>query len=129
MLTIIISLFLAILGDIYEIIRRRWGKKVGACLFFECMQIISNSFAHYLNWNLFLQGLATISREVQELAVRARDGKLQPHEFQGGTFTVSNLGMFGRILETLKKTFSRCNFWKQKSENNIWHSLQQQKMF
>ncbi|KAK6009944.1 2-oxo acid dehydrogenase acyltransferase [Ostertagia ostertagi] len=39
--------------------------------------------------------LATISAEVTELAARARDGKLQPNEFQGGTFTVSNLGMFG----------------------------------
>lgn len=40
-------------------------------------------------------GLSTISNNVRELAGRARDGKLQPHEFQGGTFTISNLGMFG----------------------------------
>ncbi len=41
------------------------------------------------------KGLAVISAEVKDLAVRARDGKLKPEEFQGGTFTVSNLGMFG----------------------------------
>jgi len=41
------------------------------------------------------KGLAAISREVKYLAARAREGKLQPHEFQGGTFTISNLGMFG----------------------------------
>ena len=41
------------------------------------------------------KGLRTISEEVRALAAKARDGKLQPHEFQGGTFTISNLGMFG----------------------------------
>lgn len=41
------------------------------------------------------KGLAAINREVAALAAKARDGKLQPSEFQGGTFTVSNLGMFG----------------------------------
>jgi pyruvate dehydrogenase E2 component (dihydrolipoamide acetyltransferase) len=41
------------------------------------------------------KGLATISSEIKDLAGRARDGKLKPEEFQGGTFTVSNLGMFG----------------------------------
>lgn len=41
------------------------------------------------------KGLATISGEIKDLAKRARDGKLKPEEFQGGTFTVSNLGMFG----------------------------------
>jgi len=41
------------------------------------------------------KGLAALSNEVKELAGRARDGKLTPEEFQGGTFTVSNLGMFG----------------------------------
>jgi pyruvate dehydrogenase E2 component (dihydrolipoamide acetyltransferase) len=35
-----------------------------------------------------------ISREVKELAARARERKLKPEEFSGGTFTVSNLGMF-----------------------------------
>lgn len=41
------------------------------------------------------KGLRRISEEVKDLAVRARDGKLKPEEFQGGTFTVSNLGMYG----------------------------------
>ena len=41
------------------------------------------------------KGLKDISAEVKDLAGRARDGKLQPTEFMGGTFTVSNLGMFG----------------------------------
>lgn len=41
------------------------------------------------------KGLTSINTEVAALAGKAREGKLQPHEFQGGTFTVSNLGMFG----------------------------------
>ena len=41
------------------------------------------------------KGLATISSEMKELAGKARDGKLMPEEFQGGTFSISNMGMFG----------------------------------
>ncbi len=41
------------------------------------------------------KGLAEISNEMKALAGKARDGKLQPHEFQGGTASLSNLGMFG----------------------------------
>jgi len=41
------------------------------------------------------KGLAEISDTVKTLAGKAKEGKLQPHEFQGGTITVSNLGMFG----------------------------------
>ena len=41
------------------------------------------------------KGLAAISAETKALALRARAGQLQPEEYQGGTFTVSNLGMFG----------------------------------
>jgi pyruvate dehydrogenase E2 component (dihydrolipoamide acetyltransferase) len=41
------------------------------------------------------KGLAQISNEVKELVDRAKQGKLKPEEFQGGTFSVSNLGMFG----------------------------------
>ncbi|TFY83771.1 hypothetical protein EWM64_g238 [Hericium alpestre] len=40
------------------------------------------------------KGLASISAEAKALAKKARDGKLQPQEYQGGTFTISNLGMF-----------------------------------
>ena len=41
------------------------------------------------------KGLAQISAEVKDLAARAKSKKLKPEEFQGGTFSVSNLGMFG----------------------------------
>ncbi|AOL94863.1 2-oxo acid dehydrogenase subunit E2 [Porphyrobacter sp. LM 6] len=41
------------------------------------------------------KGLAQISTEMKELANKARDGKLMPHEYQGGTASLSNLGMFG----------------------------------
>merc|ERR1719339_134362 len=41
------------------------------------------------------KGLAEISESVKEMAGRAKVGKLAPHEYQGGTITVSNLGMFG----------------------------------
>ena len=41
------------------------------------------------------KGLAQIATEAKDLAARARDKKLKPDEFQGGTFSVSNLGMFG----------------------------------
>ncbi|MEQ8357291.1 MAG: pyruvate dehydrogenase complex dihydrolipoamide acetyltransferase [Kiloniellaceae bacterium] len=41
------------------------------------------------------KGLATIANEMKDLATRARDNKLKPEEYQGGTFSVSNLGMFG----------------------------------
>jgi len=41
------------------------------------------------------KGLATISGEMKDLAGRAREGKLKPEEYQGGSFSVSNLGMFG----------------------------------
>lgn len=46
-------------------------------------------------FNAHTKGLASISSDVSALASKAREGKLQPHEFQGGTFTISNLGMFG----------------------------------
>ena len=41
------------------------------------------------------KGLGQISTEVRELAGRAREKKLQPHEYTGSTFSISNLGMFG----------------------------------
>ncbi|KAL6071544.1 hypothetical protein STEG23_024515, partial [Scotinomys teguina] len=46
-------------------------------------------------FNAHIKGLETIASDVVSLASKAREGKLQPHEFQGGTFTISNLGMFG----------------------------------
>ncbi len=41
------------------------------------------------------KGLSEISLEMKDLAVRARERKLKPQEFQGGTFSISNLGMMG----------------------------------
>ncbi|OCC24536.1 pyruvate dehydrogenase complex dihydrolipoamide acetyltransferase [Croceicoccus estronivorus] len=41
------------------------------------------------------KGLARISSEMSELAGRAKEGKLQPHEYQGGTASLSNMGMMG----------------------------------
>jgi pyruvate dehydrogenase E2 component (dihydrolipoamide acetyltransferase) len=41
------------------------------------------------------KGLAQISAEMKDLAARARQGALAPEEYQGGSFTISNLGMFG----------------------------------
>jgi len=41
------------------------------------------------------KGLRQISAETKDLAIRARDKKLQPEEWEGSTFTISNLGMYG----------------------------------
>ncbi|XP_017060457.1 dihydrolipoyllysine-residue acetyltransferase component of pyruvate dehydrogenase complex, mitochondrial isoform X2 [Drosophila ficusphila] len=46
-------------------------------------------------FNADRKGVLEISKDVKALAGKARDNKLQPHEFQGGTISVSNLGMFG----------------------------------
>lgn len=42
-----------------------------------------------------LKSVFEISTEVKDLAKRAKEGKLQPHEYQGGSFTLSNMGMYG----------------------------------
>ncbi|MEX3015851.1 pyruvate dehydrogenase complex dihydrolipoamide acetyltransferase [Gymnodinialimonas hymeniacidonis] len=41
------------------------------------------------------KSLSALSAEMKDLAGRARDGKLAPHEYVGGSFAISNLGMFG----------------------------------
>ena len=41
------------------------------------------------------KSLSALSEEMKDLAARARDRKLAPHEYQGGSFAISNLGMFG----------------------------------
>ena len=41
------------------------------------------------------KGLEAISSEMKSLSEKARDGKLSPEEYQGGTFSISNLGMYG----------------------------------
>ena len=45
--------------------------------------------------NAGAKGLQQISSEMKDLASRAREGKLLPEEYQGGTFSISNLGMYG----------------------------------
>ncbi|KAG0189825.1 pyruvate dehydrogenase complex dihydrolipoamide acetyltransferase component (E2) [Apophysomyces sp. BC1034] len=45
--------------------------------------------------NAEAKGLSQISSQVKDMATRARSGKLAPHEYQGGSFTISNLGMYG----------------------------------
>ncbi|MCZ6646996.1 MAG: 2-oxo acid dehydrogenase subunit E2, partial [SAR324 cluster bacterium] len=45
--------------------------------------------------NVESKGLRQISAEVRELAARAREKKLAPEEYTGGSFTISNLGMYG----------------------------------
>ncbi|SDD76782.1 pyruvate dehydrogenase complex dihydrolipoamide acetyltransferase [Ruegeria marina] len=42
-----------------------------------------------------MKSLSALSTEMKDLAARARDRKLAPHEYQGGTFAISNLGMYG----------------------------------
>ncbi len=42
-----------------------------------------------------LKNLVALSSEIKELVQKAKDGKLKPEEFQGGAFTISNLGMYG----------------------------------
>ncbi len=42
-----------------------------------------------------MKSLSALSYEMKDLAARARDRKLAPHEYQGGSFAVSNLGMYG----------------------------------
>jgi len=46
-------------------------------------------------WKAETKGLKRISAEIKDMAARARVKKLKPEEYQGGTFSVSNLGMFG----------------------------------
>ncbi len=41
------------------------------------------------------KGLAAISNEMKDLGARAKAGKLKPEEFQGGSFSISNMGMYG----------------------------------
>lgn len=45
--------------------------------------------------NTNLKGLEEIAAEIKDLAARARENKLKPEEISGGTFTISNLGMYG----------------------------------
>lgn len=54
------------------------------------------------------RGIIDLSKNMKQLAQKAKDGKLQPQEYQGGTVTVSNLGMYGMYSLS---TFSCVNIW------------------
>ena len=46
-------------------------------------------------WQADYMSLTDISAETKKLVIKAKEGTLDPHEYQGGSFTISNLGMFG----------------------------------
>lgn len=50
--------------------------------------------------NAETMSLAEIEKEIKRLAIRARDGELTPDEMTGGTFTITNGGVFGSMLST-----------------------------
>jgi 2-oxoglutarate dehydrogenase E2 component (dihydrolipoamide succinyltransferase) len=50
--------------------------------------------------NADLLNLVGLAKKVNELATRAREGKLKPDEIEGGTFTLSNVGTFGNVMGT-----------------------------
>ncbi|RMZ81225.1 hypothetical protein DV737_g2704, partial [Chaetothyriales sp. CBS 132003] len=54
---------------------------------------VNSSWREIDGQNVESIGLAAISSQVKDLGKRARDGKLKPEEYQGGTFTISNMGM------------------------------------
>ena len=56
---------------------------------------IPNGLITPIVWAAETKGLAQISHEMADLAQRAKDKKLKPEEFQGGTFSLSNMGMMG----------------------------------
>jgi len=56
---------------------------------------IPNGLITPIVWQAETKGLAQISAEMADLAQRARERKLKPEEYQGGTFTISNMGMLG----------------------------------
>ncbi len=62
---------------------------IGVAVAFDCGLIVP------VIRNAETKTLGAISSEMKELAARAREKKLQPHEYQGGASAVSNLGMYG----------------------------------
>ena len=50
--------------------------------------------------NADLLNLAGLTKQVNDLANRARTGKLKPEDTQGGTFTLTNVGSFGNLMGT-----------------------------
>ncbi|GMT24418.1 hypothetical protein PFISCL1PPCAC_15715, partial [Pristionchus fissidentatus] len=49
-------------------------------------------------FNADMKGILEISQTVRDLTTKAKENGLAPNEFQGGTFTISNLGMFGSVI-------------------------------
>lgn len=47
-------------------------------------------------FNADARGVIDLSKNMKELATKAKEGRLAPNEYQGGTVTVSNLGMYGK---------------------------------
>ena len=58
------------------------------------------------------KGLSTISNEMKDLASRAKAGKLKPEEFQGGGFSISNMGMYGVRPSPPSSTRPRPASWR-----------------
>lgn len=59
------------------------------------------------------RAIGDIAGTIKELAGRARENKLKPHEFEGGSFSVSNLGMFGiteftAVINPPQVSYSSC---------------------
>src|SRR3954466_3069805 len=50
--------------------------------------------------NADLLNIVGLAKKVNDLATRAREGKLKPDEIEGGTYTVSNVGTFGNVMGT-----------------------------
>ncbi len=55
---------------------------------------VSKRIKHYREFALPLNNLE-ISKDMKNLAIKAKDGKLSPEEYIGGSFSISNLGMYG----------------------------------
>ncbi|XP_027104861.2 dihydrolipoyllysine-residue acetyltransferase component 1 of pyruvate dehydrogenase complex, mitochondrial isoform X1 [Coffea arabica] len=76
-----------------------WDVKKGEAVFSDAVDIsiavaTDKGLMTPIIRNADQKSISAISLEVKELAERARAGKLKPNEFQGGTFSISNLGMF-----------------------------------
>ena len=56
---------------------------------------IDNGLVTPIIFNADKENLSNISLKMKEYVIKAKEMKLAPHEFQGGCFTISNLGMFG----------------------------------
>ena len=60
--------------------------------------------------NAELMSLADIEKGIKDLAIKARDGKLTIADMEGGTFTITNGGVFGSMMSTLLLTLLKAQF-------------------